>query len=264
MLARNAATFDDRAIEIALFLGLPLDEVRRRLACGFGHLHNEVTHDLNRRFPRVPRTDAEILEWYRTTEAYIWELTAYHEDIGFNYAGMCKGIGEGLVAHGCRNVLCLGDGIGDLTLTLCRQFNLFAWYHDLEGSRTAEYAQFRFWRQTGRDCGEGILSKDFSPPRIGPENFLSATVRPYEGFDAVASLDFLEHVPNVEEWVRAVHGYLRPGGMFVAQNAFAIGSGDAGAMPMHLSVNDRFEKDWDPLLKEVGFEQLSSNWYRRL
>jgi predicted methyltransferase len=73
----------------------------------------------------------------------------------------------------------------------------------------------------------------------------------------------LEHVPNVEAWVSAIFAALKPGGLFCAQNAFACGSGPDGSIPMHLAVNDRFEHDWDPLLTAVGFEQISSNWYRR-
>ena len=82
-------------------------------------------------------------------------------------------------------------------------------------------------------------------------------------YDAICSLDFLEHVPNVEDWVLAIFVALKPGGLFCAQNAFACGSGSDGSIPMHLAVNDRFEKDWDPLLTAIGFEQISSNWYRR-
>jgi hypothetical protein len=47
------------------------------------------------------------------------------------------------------------------------------------------------------------------------------------------------------------------------QNAFACGSGPEGSIPMHLARNDRFEKDWTPLMIEQGFEQEgTSNWYR--
>ena len=65
------------------------------------------------------------------------------------------------------------------------------------------------------------------------------------------------------QWVNAIHAALKPGGYFVAQNAFACGSGPDGAIPMHLQCNDKYEKEWDNLLIEVGFEQIASNWYRR-
>jgi len=81
-------------------------------------------------------------------------------------------------------------------------------------------------------------------------------------FDAVVSLDFLEHCININEWVVAIKAALKPRGLFFCQNAFGIGSGPSGSIPMHLQCNDRYEKDWDPLLASMGFTQLGSNWYQ--
>jgi dTDP-4-dehydrorhamnose reductase/SAM-dependent methyltransferase len=236
----------DRATEIALFLGITLEDAMEVLARGFGPLHNDVSDDFR---ACNPQGDEALLGWYRRTISYIWELSAYHEDPGFNYCGMCSGIVTRLKHEGARRVLCLGDGIGDLTLSMIRA-GLKPVYHDLLASRTSEYALFRIWRQTGAYPAHH-MSTDWRPPQLIP---------PY---DAVVSLDFLEHVTDVECWVRAAYAALKPGGLFVAQNAFACGSGAEGAMPMHLAVNDRYEKDWDPLLTAVGFEQMGPQWYRR-
>jgi dTDP-4-dehydrorhamnose reductase len=203
---------EDRAAEISMFLnrgGMTMRDCVEKLTQGFGPLHNAVSDDFRK---AKPKTDEELLDWYRTTESYIWELSAYHEDPGFNYAGMVNGIVNALTAHGAKSVLCLGDGIGDLTLAANRA-GLESTYHDLAGSRTAAYAAFRFWRNTGEHMGRDLTS-DFEP------DFRGDTI-----YDAVASLDFLEHVNNVEEWVRAIHAALKPGGLAVFQNAFACGSG---------------------------------------
>lgn len=241
--------FYQRARELALFFHITFDEACQKLGLGFGPLHNEVTADFNR---SKPVTDDELLKWYRETEAYIWELSAYHLDAGFNYSGMCQGIGESLTTHGATNVLCLGDGIGDLTMSL-RKRGMQAWYHDLNGSRTAEFAARRFWMYG--TAGPSCLTGTFEPvlPKLLIEN----------GFDAIVSLDFLEHVTCVESWVRSIYGALRPGGVACLQNAFGIGSGPEGSIPMHLERNDRFETEYDPLMAEVGFKQISSNWYIR-
>lgn len=240
------AQMEDRAIELALFFGITLDQAKGKLGEGFGALHNAVADDFRK---ANPQGDDALLNWYRTTEAYIWELSAYHDDPGFNYTGMCKGIVERLkVEPGCSSVLAVGDGIGDLTLAL-HEGGFDAVYHDLENSRTADYAAFRHWRKTGTQLVTDT-SNGWTMPTGG-------------NYDAICSLDFLEHVPNVEAWVRAIFAALKPGGLFCAQNAFACGSGPDGSIPMHLAVNDRFEHDWDPLLTAVGFEQISSNWYRR-
>jgi hypothetical protein len=256
-------SLQERAAELAEFFKMPEPVALARLSLGFLPLHAAVTDDFRRAMascagcPPESGDDiyaeyraSQLLNWYRTTEAYIWELSAYHEDPGFNYVGMCEGIAHRLKHEpGCSRVLCLGDGIGDLTLTLRRE-GFAAIYHDLAGSATAHYALFRLQRG-GLEYGGALLTQGFSPVHVP------------ESVDAVVSLDYLEHVPNVEEWVHAIHAALRPGALFMAQNAFACGSGPQGAMPMHLAVNDRFEKDWDPLLTAVGFEQLGPQWYQR-
>jgi dTDP-4-dehydrorhamnose reductase/SAM-dependent methyltransferase len=236
----------DRAAEICMFLGnVTASAALQKLEQGFGPLHNEVSEDFRRSSPHMA---ADLLNWYRTTEAYIWELSAYHEDPGFNYAGMVNGIAEALKLYNCKTVLCLGDGIGDMTLAAHRA-GMVSFYHDLPGSRTAAFAAFRLWRNTGREFSMGWCSTDPSIPK--------------DDLDAIVALDFLEHVPNVEDWVGSIYRAIRPGGYFVAQNAFGCGSGSDGPMPMHLACNDRFIEDWDPLLKVVGFEQLAPQWYRR-
>jgi len=238
-----------RAAEIAAFLGIPESDAAERLAKGFGYQHQRVNDDFRR---CNPRTDEELLNWYRTTTEYIFELSAYHADEGFNYSGMCSGIITRLKNEGAHRVLCLGDGIGDLTLD-CRRAGLDAVYHDLAGSRTAAFA-------ASRGVTEAAFSADWAPPAAN-------------GFDAVVSLDFLEHVTDVPAWCRAIHAALKPGGLFCAQNAFDCGSGNDGAIPCHLSVNDKYAHAaphtngralWDWLLiKEIGFEQLGPNWYRK-
>lgn len=251
----------DRVIELALFFGISSDDASDKLAQGFGPLHEAVTREWNQHEAansmsefRAPFTQSEILDFYRTTEAYIWELSAYHEDPGFNYAGMCSGIAQCLMSNGCKRVLCLGDGIGDLTLTLARA-GLMPVYHDLIGSRTAQYALFRYWRQTGQEMSTD-MQNGFQP------DFL-------DGYDAIIALDFLEHLPNLAEWLREIHTALVPHGLMMARNAFGKGSGPDGAMPMHLAVNDQFEDvaEWEKLCRAAGFEKYDPStpdwWVKR-
>lgn len=244
---RNLA---DRAREIALFLGISEKAARERLSLGFlGPLHDEVSDDWR---SESRESDEQKLAFYRHTEKYIWELSAYHCDVKWNTRGQHRGYAEALKAKDCNRVLCLGDGIGELSLRLYEAgFDVV--YHDLEGSRTAAFAAFRFWRHTG-DIFSYVLT-----PGWEPSPWL---IEPNE-FDAIVCLDFLEHVPNVDEWAAAIRTALRPGGFFVAQNAFGIGSGPAGALPMHLACNDKYVVEWDPHLKSLGFEQLASQWYRK-
>jgi hypothetical protein len=203
--------------------------------------------------PCSPQSDEELLDWYRTTDSYNWELSAYHCDVGvpppgWNYSGMCAGVGDRLEAAGAKRILCLGDGIGDLTLALVRR-GFKAVYHDLYGSRTAAFAAMRYWMYTGQQMELDMTA--------GWEPTLQS------GYDAIVSLDFLEHCVGVPKWTAAIYAALKPGGLFMAQNAYGIGSGQGGSIPMHLTENDRYETEWDDLCAATGFSHLSSNWYQR-
>lgn len=236
-----------RAQEVALFLGESTVDASDRLRQGFVHNHHAVAAD----FRAVgPIGDDALLDWYRKTEAYIWELSAYHLDEGFNYSGMCRGIVDHCLAHDIRKVACLGDGIGDLTLGLARA-GLNATYHDLMFSKTADFAQFRF------DLNLAVQ------PNIHLTEGWEPTL-PADSYNAVVALDFFEHLVNVEEWAKSVSEALKPGGWLLAQNAFAIGDDEhGGSIPMHLVKNNRFERDWDPLLSSLGLEQGQGGWWRK-
>jgi hypothetical protein len=213
-------SIEERAEEIATFLGLPIDQCRHRLSQGFGVQHNAVNEDF-RHFD--PQNDADLLRWYATTENYIWELSAYHEDAGFNYSGMVGGIVERLRSEpNVHRVLCLGDGIGDLSMALSRA-GFDTWYHDLSGSKTEAFARYRFAKYgvgMNFDCTLGWM------PRV------------YGMYDAIISLDFLEHLTEVMAWTAVITKHIRSGGLLSTQNAFACGSD--GAIPCHLKVNDIF------------------------
>jgi hypothetical protein len=245
-------TLPERAKEIAEFLGKPEAECIARLQRGFQYLHAQVAADFRR---ANPQTDEALLDWYRQTEAYIWELSAYHLDPGFNYMGMCLGIEAHFKAAGAHRVFCLGDGIGDLTLSL-RQVGMGAFYHDLKDSRTANFAISRSLKHTPDLWHLYVLNEGWSPLDICRD---AGTI----GYDAVLSLDFLEHVTDVPGWVQTIRGILKPDGLFFAQNAFSCGSGPDGSIPMHLQRNDRYTQEWDPLLASLGFQKQSSNWYRK-
>jgi dTDP-4-dehydrorhamnose reductase/SAM-dependent methyltransferase len=248
--ARQFDSLEWRAQEIAAFMRLPYGATLERLVSGFGALHKAVNDEFR---ACAPKKEQELLDWYRNTDAYIWELTAYHCHPGFNYAGMVSGIIERLKSEGVKSVLCLGDGTGDLSLA-CDAAGLEAAYNDLQGSRIAQFAETRMdMRGAGCKVEETMSFSPWGADGLG-----------FKMYDAVVSLDFLEHVPNVDDWVRAIYDALKPGGIFVAQNAFAIGSGPDGSIPMHLAENDHWEKDWDPLLLAVGFVQMGPQWYRKV
>lgn len=243
-------TIEQRAKEISEFLNIDYNQSLVRLRAGFHHNHHLVAKDFIDNNTNV-KDDDSLLNWYRQTDSYIWELSAYHLDEGFNYSGMCEGIAKHLSNLKRKNVLSLGDGIGDLSIRIAEE-GINATYHDLEGSKTAGYAMHRFSKRS--DLSIGTLFTEGWAPKLG------ANV-----FDAVVALDFFEHLVNVEDWVKAVFVSLKSGGVFMAQNAFAIGDEEHGnSIPMHLSVNNKYEKEWDTLLPKVGFfRDASSGWWAK-
>jgi hypothetical protein len=247
----------DRAIELSMFFKQDAATMLTQLRAGFHYFHAQVAHSF--RGANV-QSDVELLEWYRETTAYIWELSAYHLDSGFNYMGMCSGIrthlGNALLRtsdDAALHVLCLGDGIGDLSLFLNESPDFVGHYHDLAGSKTAEFAALRYFRRYGTEYEHRfVLTADWTPPV------------PSEPMDAVVALDIFEHLPNVEEWATAVLAMLKPGGLFMAQNAFGIGDDEhEGSIPMHLTRNNKYVSEWDPLLERIGFKRSSPGWWQK-
>jgi hypothetical protein len=137
-------------------------------------------------------------------------------------------------------------------MTLKRD-GLNAVYHDLKGSKTADFAQFRHKLNMGVDEAPGTLWTDGWTPDFGVEQW-----------DAVCAMDFMEHLPEPEvvRWSTAVRDSLRPGGFFVAQNAFNTGSGDQGSIPCHVAASDHYEHDWAPLMTSLGFVQTGDVWWQ--
>jgi 2-polyprenyl-3-methyl-5-hydroxy-6-metoxy-1,4-benzoquinol methylase len=232
-------SIDLRAKEIANFLQVPEGYANERLSRGFHYNHHEVAQDfLN---AKIDVNNAEsLLNWYKNTESYIWELSAYHLETGFNYSGMCEGIALGLKNSNKKQVLNLGDGIGSLSIRMAEE-GLEPTYHDLAGSKTASFAQYRFGIKNNLKI-KTLFTENFEP-KLG-----------HRCFEAVVALDFFEHVVNVESWVEAVFSCLKKGGVFIAQNAFAIGDIEHGnSIPMHLAINNKYETEWHPLLQKTGF-----------
>jgi SAM-dependent methyltransferase len=230
---------ETQAASIAGFLKVPVAKAKERLSLGFHANHHMVAEDFINNNTNVDDPDS-LLNWYKKTDAYIWELSSYHLDEGFNYKGMCEGITLGLFHSGVKDVLSIGDGIGTLSIRLAEQ-GLNTTYHDLEGSKTAGFAQHRFSEK--EELKINTIFTDTFVPKLG-----------VKAFDAVVALDFLEHVVNVEEWAQAIFRCLKNGGFFIPNNAFGIGDAEHGnSIPMHLSINNKYEWEWDPMLVRLGF-----------
>lgn len=224
--------------QIAKFLNVDPTYAKQRLQKGFHENHRMVAEDFIQNKTDVNNPDS-LLNWYRITDAYIWELSSYHLEPMFNYIGMCHGIAQGFKNTNRNDILCLGDGIGTLSLE-CFRHKLNVTYHDLKDGKTCNFALSRF---KSEDAEVETLFTDNWNPSLGENKF-----------DGIVALDFFEHLVNVEEWISAVFTALKSDGAFIAQNAFAIGDAEHGnSIPMHLSINNKYAYDWGSVLLKTGF-----------
>jgi SAM-dependent methyltransferase len=113
----------------------------------------------------------------------------------------------------------LGDGSGGDTLAVWREFGeaLSVYYFDLPGSRTFEFAMNRFSKYAV-PCK--ILNKYEQIPRVH--------------FDAVISLEVLEHLPDPNAAIYDMWGFLKPGGIALVTESF---NGVQSRFPTHLYEN---------------------------
>lgn len=239
-----------RAAEIAEFLNEDEALVLDRLQKGFHYNHAAVAEDFRN---ASPHTDEELLDWYRCTTAYVYELSIYH-GMAEDYDRMCMGAAIHLKNADKKRVLALGDGIGDLSLTL-HHHGLKPVYHDLEGSITARFASFRFQKAGAKIAT--CLTSNWDP------KFRK------NSYDAIVAYDFIEHIPDhqIEQWARSLYGALRMDGIFQFQNAFGIGlhnmEGGQSSIPMHEASGEHWVEDWEPLLQSIGFLDEGNGWWRK-
>lgn len=185
---------------ISTFLGIPFEETVRRLSEGFPHHHRLATEEFLARVPE-PRDLESLLEWYRTTDAYIWGLGARHLAYDYQFVHTNKTL-LSLCGEPRRTVLFLGDAIGTLSM-LSKERGLYPIYHDLAGSRTAEFAQHRF-TQLGMQIPT-YLTDGWNP---------TFTIKA----DVVLAHSFFEHLPNIDDWLSALAPVLEVDGLLIARN----------------------------------------------
>jgi hypothetical protein len=115
-----------------------------------------------------------ILDFYTSTDLYIYDLTLYQLLLEHNGA-IAKMIAE-IDRLGLKSILEYGGGIGEFSL-MCGLHGLQVTYFELEG-KTKEYAKWRFAKH---GCGDISLGDDGVLDRI---------------WDCVNIMDVLEHMED--------------------------------------------------------------------
>jgi SAM-dependent methyltransferase len=235
----DTSTFHNIPVAISGFMKMPIAQVLTRLGRGFWNNHVDATVDFVES-GADPTNRESLINWYKQTDSYIWELGAWHwGDRGKGITAENKEVFDACVGK-VQDVLVLGDGIGTMSMQL-KERGVNPTYNDLAGSRTAAFAQYRF-----QNSIPVLLTDDFEP-RLGPP----------EQFDAVVAHAFFEHIPNIPDWLTAIHGILRPNGLLFVRNDWITGtSADQRtvAIPMHLESNLEVGREWHSLVPQYGFD----------
>ena len=124
------------------------------------------------------------IEIYRTTDLYIFNLTHYQtrlqqakNDVWFPYI---------VKTHGWKTGLDIGGGIGEQTI-LASGEGVQMDFMEIEGSKTMEYARWRFQKHGVRPIFRG-------------ENY-----KIDQDYDFIVAMDVLEHMEDPEPTIKAIH-----------------------------------------------------------
>jgi SAM-dependent methyltransferase len=229
--------FDFIVREISELTGLPEEVVRQRVwdeALCVGSNVSAAAAD----FGVVPHVyDERMEQFYICTDAFIFETMV--ESCRSGKREILRHIldrlrlllrGDGL----SPSVLMLGDGSGGDTLAVWREFGeaLSVHYFDLPGSRTFEFALKRFSKYAV-SCK--ILTQYEQIPRVH--------------FDAVISLEVLEHLPNPNAAIYDMWGFLKSGGIALITESF---NGVQSRFPTHLYETQRFAGETAHMFARAG------------
>ena len=149
-------------------------------------------------------TKKDVLDFYRTTDLYLYDLTHYQQDsLGEKFYGNYKVSGNGLD---------LGGGIGEYTIQAIKQ-GCEMDYVDVDG-KTMDYAKWRF-------------RKHNVEPKIHTEEF-----KIDKDYDFVVAMDVFEHLENPQERIEEIAQHTK----LLIANPDQVRYNDL--YPMHISLYD--------------------------
>jgi len=127
-----------------------------------------------------------VLDFYRETELYIYDLTHYQHDIlGEEFYNWFNAMTVQIKGHG----LDLGGGIGEYTIQAIKQGATMD-FIDVDGF-TLKYAKWRFKKH---NVEPNIFTEDFKIDK---------------DYDFIVAMDVLEHLENPEERIKEFHKHTK-------------------------------------------------------
>ena len=124
------------------------------------------------------------LDFYRNSDLYIFALTLYQTKL--QDAGVHDWLRENIKRYGWKTMLDYGGGIGEYTI-IGKKAGLEVVYLDVRGSKTADYALHRFYKN-----------------EIGQPLFWAEGHKIDKDFDVVVAMDVFEHLENPQEVIEQI------------------------------------------------------------
>jgi 2-polyprenyl-3-methyl-5-hydroxy-6-metoxy-1,4-benzoquinol methylase len=223
---------------IAGLTGASQEQVRRRLyreECGIG---TNVREDLRRRGIERHVWSDRLLDFYRESDAFLYELVAWnrHPD----KLALRNWVANFLAFQGeRRRILCLGDGLGFDSLYLHRVG------HEVTYSELSDLSS-KFARRLFAFASVNVAMFHEDATKLAPESF-----------DAVACLDVLEHVPDPPALLRLLARAIRPGGFLIISAPFWMLTREC---PTHLRDNRKYSGRLISLSRAHGLHLCDGRW----
>jgi SAM-dependent methyltransferase len=213
---------------IAEFFDLAEADVLRRLEHEYQHPGAVVADAWT---AAAPKTPDDVTRFYEETNSYVFDLAADH--CRDRRADVWTPVLDRLRRAPGKDVLVYGDGIGTDSIALVRA-GYRVTYFDLPGI-TSRFARFRFER-------EGLADEIAVVDR---EDDLRE-----HSFDAVVSIEVLEHLSDPVGAMRLFYSLLRENGVALITESFESVGPD---YPSHLEDNFRYAGRAHELMESIGF-----------
>lgn len=195
---------------------------------------------------KEPKTPADILAFYRSTDLYIWELMQWHASLDrrIYWQALLSFASDYPAGPGSR-VLDFGAGVGTDALFLLGQ-GYAVTLVDVDGP-AFKFAKHRIER---RGLHAEFVVSEGPIPQFKEE------------YEAVVCFDVFEHLSEPLNTARALIGPLVKGGILLQQASF----GSEEERPCHLEAGiDRFSGlRWDIHLASLGLVHDGSMRFRKL
>ena len=180
----------------------------------------------------------KLAKFYRKTDAFIYELVLWNRNsikrrmrsFIAKYIAQYEGTG--------KNVLCVGDGLGFDSFYFAQKGQNVT-YYEVEGF------SHRFASRLFSPAGSAI--KVASEPQQIKKDY----------FDVVVCLDVLEHVKDVEDFVKQLVSFIRPGGILIVHAPFYM---IHPSNPTHLKANRKYSGNLE-LYLQSGLRLINGRFF---